>query len=42
VLDEYDVDPEKCEADVLDLTNKLIDAALIEVRNGKDSQLSTG
>lgn len=34
LLDEYDVDPEQCEADVLNLVKELIDAALIEVRNG--------
>ena len=39
LLDEYEVDPGQCESDVLDLIKELINAALIEVINGKDSQI---
>ena len=31
VLEEYDVDPERCEREILDLMQQLVDAGLIEV-----------
>ena len=31
ILDEYDVDPERCEQDIQHLLGKLVDAGLVEV-----------
>jgi hypothetical protein len=39
LLDEYDVDPEQCQDEVLNLVNDLNNAALIEVRNGNNPQI---
>lgn len=41
LLDEYDVDPKQCEEEVLNLLKDLVNAALIEVKNENDSQVST-
>lgn len=39
LLDEYEVDFEQCKSEVLNLIDELISADLIEVENGKDSQI---
>lgn len=33
IVSEYEVKPERCEADLLDLLQKMIDAGLVEVRS---------
>jgi len=33
IVSEYDVEPERCQADLLDLLQKMIDAGLVEVRD---------
>jgi hypothetical protein len=33
ILSEYDVEPERCEADLLTLLQKMADAGLVEVRS---------
>lgn len=37
VLEEYDVDPERCDSELVDLIQQLCDASLIEVVNAADS-----
>lgn len=33
IVSEYEVDPERCEADLLNLLERMIDAGLVEVRS---------
>ena len=33
IVSEYEVDPERCEADLLELLQRMIDAGLVEVRS---------
>ena len=37
LLDEYDVEPERCERDLLALLEELVAENLVEVRDGTDS-----
>jgi hypothetical protein len=37
VLEEYNVESDRCERDVLKLLQKLIDLGLIEIKNGKNT-----
>jgi hypothetical protein len=36
LLDRFEVDPERCTKDLIELLSELVDLGLVEVRNGSD------